>query len=651
MDVTPSLADDRKVPSIAVSQHGPQTGIENHPPPTPLIKNKNYAGPPIPLREKRHSSSIYNVSQERHLVQLPLIKEANPADREELFIQKLRQCSVVFDFVPDPLSDFSDKEVKRCALNEIIEYMLEGASGNANVAGAAAGGIITEAIYPEVVHMVEANVFRTLPPPSNPTGAEFDPEEDEPTLEAAWPHIQLVYEFFLRFVESPEFQPNLAKRYIDQRFVLQLLELFDSEDPRERDLVKTIMHRIYGKFLSLRSYIRRQFSNVFYKFIYETERHNGISELLEILGSIINGFAVPLKAEHKTYLMRVLLPLHKAKSLSVYHAQLAFCVVQYLEKDPSLTDQVVLALLRFWPKVHSPKEVMFLNELEEILDVMDAAEFRKIIKPLFAQLAKCVSSPHFQVAERALYLWSNEYILTLMTDNVETILPIMFPALYRTKQHWNKTIHGLIYNALKLFMEMNQVLFDNCTNKYKEDRQREREEMKKREKAWLTLNETAKRNPLYHLVVAGEGSPHPSSSSANGDNGPLLEAAPVPTASSLPPTDQQSKARTVPPGKASASVEPSSATVDDPFYSNGDASADVDDDVNASLRSLRQESEEEVRKLGGEGQDTTALPFLVRKKEKVPMRRKSDLPHDQLTIRALEQHRRPDDYLSTQVDQ
>ena len=30
-------------------------------------------------------------------------------------------------------------------------------------------------------------------------GAEFDPEEDEPTLEAAWPHLQLVYEFFLRY--------------------------------------------------------------------------------------------------------------------------------------------------------------------------------------------------------------------------------------------------------------------------------------------------------------------------------------------------------------------------------------------------------------------------------------------------------------------
>ena len=47
--------------------------------------------------------------------------------------------------------------------------------------------------------MFSVNLFRALPPSSAPNGAEFDPEEDEPTLEAAWPHLQLVYEFFLRF--------------------------------------------------------------------------------------------------------------------------------------------------------------------------------------------------------------------------------------------------------------------------------------------------------------------------------------------------------------------------------------------------------------------------------------------------------------------
>ena len=89
----------------------------------------------------------------------------------------------------------------------------------------------------------------------------------------------------------------------------------------------------------------------------------------------------------------------QVKSLSVYHPQLAYCVVQFLEKDPSLTEQVILNLLRYWPKVHSPKEVMFLNELEEILDVIEPAEFQKVMVPLFNQLAKCVSSHHFQVSE------------------------------------------------------------------------------------------------------------------------------------------------------------------------------------------------------------------------------------------------------------
>ena len=32
---------------------------------------------------------------------------------------------------------------------------------------------------------------------------------------------------------------------------------------------------------------------------------------------------------------------------------------------------------------------------------------------------------------------------------------------------FSQTIHGLIYNALKLFMEMNQKLFDECTQQYK----------------------------------------------------------------------------------------------------------------------------------------------------------------------------------------
>ncbi|CAF2511262.1 unnamed protein product [Rotaria sp. Silwood2] len=465
----------------------------SHPPQTALTKVQPMAGVPNIRKDNRRNSSRFNISKNRELVKLPLLKEAATHERESLFVQKLQQCCTVFDFQLDPLSDLKWKEIKRAALNEMIDYITSNR------------GVITDPIYPEAVRMFSVNLFRTLPPISNPTGADYDPEEDEPNLEVAWPHLQLVYDFFLRFLESPDFQPNTGKRYIDQKFVLNLLDLFDSEDPRERDFLKTILHRIYGKFLGLRAYIRKQINNTFYKFIYETERHNGVAELLEILGSIINGFALPLKEEHKVFLIKVLLPLHKVKTLSVYHPQLAYCIVQFLEKDPSLTQPVITGLLKYWPKTHSPKEVMFLNELEEILDVIEPAEFQKVMIPLFKQLAKCVSSPHFQVAERALYYWNNEYIMSLITENAAVILPIMFPALYKnTKTHWNKTIHGLIYNALKLFMEMNHKLFDECSQKYKMEKQKEKEKLRDRDTAWTKIESKARQNPNYKNFASNQ---------------------------------------------------------------------------------------------------------------------------------------------------
>ena len=44
-----------------------------------------------------------------------------------------------------------------------------------------------------------------------------------------------------------------------------------------------------------------------------------------------------------------------------------------------------------------------------------------------------------QVAERALYFWNNEYIMSLIEEHNRAIMPIMFPALYLiSKDHWNQ---------------------------------------------------------------------------------------------------------------------------------------------------------------------------------------------------------------------
>ncbi|RXM93908.1 Serine/threonine-protein phosphatase 2A 56 kDa regulatory subunit beta isoform [Acipenser ruthenus] len=350
-------------------------------------------------RQRRsHSSSQFRYqSSQVELTPLPLLKDVPVSELHDLFCKKLQQCGVVFDFL-DCVADLKGKEIKRGALNELVECI------------ATNRGVLIEPVYPEAVKMrglcnpestpvpsqptpfdpflspqISVNIFRTLPPSES---LEFDPEEDEPTLEASWPHLQLVHEFFLRFLESADFQPSVAKRYIDQKFVMQGIAGLKSG------------------FLS---------------------------------SSIINGFALPLKSEHKQFLDRVLIPLHTVKSLSVFHAQLAYCVVQFMEKDATVTEYVIRGLLKYWPKTCTQKEVMFLGEVEEILDVIEPSQFLKIQEPLFKQIAYCISSPHFQVAERALYFWNNEYILSLIEDNCSVILPIIFATLYRvSKEHWNQ---------------------------------------------------------------------------------------------------------------------------------------------------------------------------------------------------------------------
>lgn len=295
-------------------------------------------------------------------------------------------CCVVFDFT-DPTKNLKEKEIKRQTLVELVDYLT---SSNLK---------FSESIIQEAVKMISSNLFRELTPQTsdNKVSQAFDVEDEEPSMDPSWSHLQIVYEFLLRLVALPETDAKLAKRYIDHAFVLKLLDLFDSEDPREREYLKTILHRVYGKFMVHRPFIRKSINNIFYRFIFETEKHNGITELLEILGSIINGFALPLKEEHKLFLIRALIPLHKPKCLAMYHQQLSYCIIQFVEKDSKLADIVIRGLLKYWPVTNSSKEVMFLSELEEVLEATQLQEFQHCMVPLFQQIARCLNSLHFQV--------------------------------------------------------------------------------------------------------------------------------------------------------------------------------------------------------------------------------------------------------------
>lgn len=237
-----------------------------------------------------------------------------------------------------------------------------------------------------------------------------------------------------------------------------------------------VLHRIYGKFLSLRSFIRKSIKNALLEFIYEFDIPNGIYELLEILGSIINGFSIPLKEEHVNFLMDALLPLHRSKSLPLYHSQLSFCIIQYIQKDKNLTYPIIKKLFKYWPVVNSTKELLFLSELEDILSIIKESEFERCMDMVIKKYAKCIESNHFQIAEKSLLFWNHENIYYLFANHIGKIFPILFPSLYYSSRfHWHKSIRPMAWYSLKMFKDIDEKVFNDTIefyqNKYLEEKE------------------------------------------------------------------------------------------------------------------------------------------------------------------------------------
>lgn len=148
----------------------------------------------------------------------------------------------------------------------------------------------------------------------------------------------------------------------------------------------------------------------------------------------------------------------------MFHQQLAYCTTQFVEKDPQTAEPIILGLLKYWPVTASAKEVrhaslslvtcapscltlqcveqiLFLNELEEILELVQIEQFATVLRPLFLRMAQAVCSSHFQVSQRALYLWNNESLVRMVSARRAEVLPLIFGALYRNCEgHWHRYV-------------------------------------------------------------------------------------------------------------------------------------------------------------------------------------------------------------------
>lgn len=77
-----------------------------------------------------------------------IVSDASSTEQHALFMQKLQQCCVIFDFY-DTVTDLKCKETKRATLTELVDYV----STNR--------GVLVDPVYPEITNMVSIHVMST----------------------------------------------------------------------------------------------------------------------------------------------------------------------------------------------------------------------------------------------------------------------------------------------------------------------------------------------------------------------------------------------------------------------------------------------------------------------------------------------------------
>ena len=377
-------------------------------------------------------------------------------DSKEVFLKKLQICSQPLDF-----NDESRNSAEKTERLKILQELQETIASQPQM---------TNLVIPNleaVITMIKRNIFRPLPVVKKQgLAGETGMDDDEIIVDPSWPHLQPVYEFFLQLIVNEAVDMKSLRSFISHKFIQEFLELFDSEEPKEREYLKNILHRLYAKLVPRRKMIRKAITDNFNTLIHESYKFNGTSELLDILASVISGFAVPLREEHVVFFHNIIIPLHKVQTCHKFHNELLRCSMLFLSKEPTLAFPLINGLLKYWPFANYAKETLFLAELLDILEVCcDAQKLEPLLPKIFKRLVKCIASPHLQVSDRSMCFFENEFFLNIIRTYKNVGYPILVPVInHLATHHWHKLILESLSALRNIIKDIDPQLFEKYAN-------------------------------------------------------------------------------------------------------------------------------------------------------------------------------------------
>lgn len=272
-----------------------------------------------------------------------------------------------------------------------------------------------------------------------------------------WPKPQsetlLVQTIFLQLVQMPEFKCDEAVPNVTEELVQTLMLRIDGTAPVEEwHTLGDILHWLYDRFSFTRASLRGLMGQTLRKFSRFSHKGVAVAPVLQVLGHIISGFkGISLSRLHRSLLFELVLPLHgpndwlswdrQTPLIASYHKELVFCVMKFLDKQPSLVVRCLETIFTHFPQARdasTPKEVLLLHEIGKLFKYLDRAGFSEILPQLTRIMVRFVGSQNAQPIQSVLQWWKDEHFANLCKGSASLLIPQLLPALLRGGEpFWN----------------------------------------------------------------------------------------------------------------------------------------------------------------------------------------------------------------------
>uniref|UniRef100_K3WXG7 Uncharacterized protein n=1 Tax=Globisporangium ultimum (strain ATCC 200006 / CBS 805.95 / DAOM BR144) TaxID=431595 RepID=K3WXG7_GLOUD len=284
-----------------------------------------------------------------------------------------------------------------------------------------------------------------------------------------------------------ETQQQAVDRFITPALVHTLVTDMRFEDFRTASARIDILRAIHKNFPSKRIHIARALADATYlRLQYVTallakaralsieknqaivdnknDHGHGFTELLryaiEHIGESLHGFPSSGggqlgQAEVQEILRNYLLSLislwraHWLDSAGSDDEELISCAGQFVAYMPDVTVQLLQRLLANWPSKYPSQEVVAIRMVARVImsspplhTMMNGPSANLHVK-VFTRLARCVQSPHTQVAQEALAFTGCQFVMVHFLARYDDIYRVITEAFHaNTVHHWNEAVRS-----------------------------------------------------------------------------------------------------------------------------------------------------------------------------------------------------------------